>query len=217
MITTAIATIAALLASATFIWVAAIVIIIAMAIFLEHEREGWATTFFSLGIALMLWNFRSEIWSFISSSPATTIGFAITYILIGIVWSFLKWTSYVKRIFTKFKQLKLDYTATNGPITDGNRQHFNEMVYLARFKNSDGGTVSSISSKASLEEISMKITPIASKKKSVITAWISYWPVSVTATLLNNPFRHFFEWIYNNLAGYYDKITNRYKKDAFGF
>lgn len=46
--------------------------------------------------------------------------------------------------------------------------------------------------------------------------WISYWPVSIAATLLNNPFRQFFEWIYSNLSGYYDKITNRYQKDALG-
>ncbi len=33
---------------------------------LEFEKEGWATTFFSLGSALILWNFRGDIWNFIS-------------------------------------------------------------------------------------------------------------------------------------------------------
>jgi len=32
------------------------------------------------------------------------------------------------------------------------------------------------------------------------------------ATLLNNPFRKFFEWVYDNLSGYYDKITNSQKQ-----
>lgn len=216
MISTAIATIAAILASSAFIWTASIIILIAMAISLEHEREGWATTFFSLGIALFLWNFRGEIWETISANPKATIGFAVSYVVLGIVWSFVKWLSYVKTIFSKFKTIKLEFTSTNGEITDKNRQHFNELIQEAGFREYDGSKYY-VGSDDSIEKIALKITPMASKKKAVITAWISYWPVSVAATLLNNPFRHFFEWIYNNLSGYYDKITNRYKKDAFGF
>jgi len=208
-------TITAILASTTFIWTASIIILVAMAITLEFEREGWATTFFSLGTALLLWNFRSDIWNFITSSPWATISFAVTYVLVGIAWSFLKWLSYVKKIFTKFKDIKFEFIETNGDIKSDNREDFNKLINKAKFKDSDGWEVS-IHSNATLEDIGMKITPLASKKKSVITAWISYWPVSVAGTLLNNPFRQFFEWIYSNLSGYYDKITKSYKKDAFG-
>jgi hypothetical protein len=84
MISTALTAIATLLASATFLWCATIIIIIAMAIFLENEKEGWATTFFSLGIALALWNFRTDIWEFLSSNPMATFGFAASYVAIGL-------------------------------------------------------------------------------------------------------------------------------------
>ena len=83
-----------------------------------------------------------------------------------------------------------------------------------RLKDNDGDTIS-ISSKSTLEETVRKVTPVAAKKKTIITAWISYWPMSLVGTLLNNPFRHFFEWLYENLSGYYDKITNKYKQDIF--
>ena len=216
MISTAIAAIAAILASSAFIWTASIIIIIAMAVTLEYEREGWATTFFSLGIALFLWNFRGEIWEMVSANPVATFGFALTYVLVGIAWSFLKWLSYVKKIFNKFKEIKTDFIATNKDITSANRKHFNQLISDADFKKFDGRDYSPMSDET-LEEMAIKITPMASRKKSVITAWISYWPVSVAGTLLNNPFRQFFEWIYGNLSGYYDKITKRYQKDAFGF
>ena len=212
-----ITSILALLASTTFIITAVVVILIAMAILSEFEREGWATTFFSLGIALVLWNFKADIWAFVSSSPSTTIGFIVSYVLLGIVWSFLKWRSHVKGIFDKFKELKTEFIAVNGPLTNDNRKQFNQEIDDANFKGADGSTLYSLDKDDSLEKIAMKITPLASKKKSVITAWISYWPVSLGGTLLNNPFRHFFEWIYGNLSGYYDKITKRYQKDAFGF
>jgi hypothetical protein len=214
-----ITSILALLASTTFIVTAIVIILIAMAILLEFEKEGWATTFFSLGIALVLWNFKTDIWALVTSNPTATIGFAVSYVLIGIVWSFLKWRSYVKGIFEKFKDIRIEFTATNGKIDDDNRKHFNQAIVDAGFKGVDGRKLYSmdIKSDTTLEKLAVKITPLASKKKAVITAWISYWPVSLGGTILNNPFRQFFEWIYSNLSGYYDKITKRYQKDAFGF
>lgn len=215
MFTTAIATITALLASATFIWTATIIILIAMAIFLENEKEGWATTFFSLGIALVLWNFRTEIWEYLTANPTATIGFAVSYILLGIVWSFIKWRTYVMGVFNKFKEYREDFVLKNGAITSENLKEFNKKI-SNKFRYQDGSGTITFYNEKTLEDIVKEISPMASKKKSVITSWISYWPVSVAATLLNNPFRQFFEWIYSNLSGYYDKITSRYQKDALG-
>ena len=214
MISSALAAIAALLTSATFIWVASIIFIIAMAISLENEKEGWATTFFSLGIALVLWNFKADIWSFLTNNPTTTISFIIFYVVLGIVWSFMKWRSYVMSVFNKFKEYREDFVRDNGPIDKKNIKGFNSKID-EKFINHNGYTIN-IYENNTLEESVERITPLASKKKSIITSWISFWPVSVAATVLNNPFRNFFEWVYSNLSGYYDKITNRYKKDALG-
>lgn len=199
-------TITALLASTTFIIGAWIAIAITMAVLLEFEKEGWATTFFSLGIALLLWNFRTDIWTFISSNPTATIGFSLAYILAGITWSFFKWHSFVKGVFGKIKEVKDDFIRKHKAITDDNRNEFIGNVQKLRLKDADGYTFE-FSSKMTMEQVVERVTPIASKKKSIITSWISYWPVSLMATLLNNPFRKFFEWVYDNLSGYYDKIT----------
>lgn len=206
-----------LLASTIFIWAVIIVSVVLMAILLEYEREGWATTVFSLAIALVLWNFKADIWAYISAKPYSIVGFCLSYIVIGITWSFLKWRSYVKSIFDKFKKLRLEYSATNGNITDNNRGGFNILIEDAGFKDAYGRSITRIDQKASFEQIALKITPLASLKKSVISAWIAYWPVSLAGTLLNNPFKQFFDWIYSFLSGYYDIITNKHKKDAFGF
>lgn len=204
-------TITALLASATFIWSASIIAIIAMAILLENELEGWATTIFSLGLALLLWNFKMDIWSFIISNPTKTIGFILFYILAGVVWSFLKWHSYVKNIFLKIKEVKDNFIRENKEINEKNIRFFNDNLRSLKLKDADGYQFN-IDTNATFDKILEKATPVASKKKSVITSWISYWPVSLAATLLNNPFRRFFEWIYTNLSGYYDKITNSQKQ-----
>lgn len=212
------ATITAILASATFIWVVSIAVIVLMAILLEFEKEGWATTLFSIGTALILWNFRGVIWEYMTGNPSATIGFIVSYVVIGIVWSFIKWRTYVKKIFNKFKSIRLDFIAQHTVIDNSNRKHFNQLVEDAKFVDTTSpyGYTYSPSSDETIEKIVVKITPRASKKKAIITSWISYWPVSLAATLLNNPFRQFFEWIYDNISGIYDKITKRYQNDALG-
>jgi hypothetical protein len=204
-----------LFASTTFIIGAWIAIAVLVAILLEFELEGWATTFVSLGIALLMWNYRGEAWEMISQNPWPTVGFVVSYIIIGIVWSFIKWNTYVKRTFGRIKKVKDEFIAEHKEINDGNRAEFNQMIEKLRLKDSSGYTIS-VFDKTTLDDIIKKVTPVASEKKSIITAWISYWPMSLVGTLLNNPFRHFFEWLYDNLSGYYDKITNKYKQDILG-
>lgn len=207
--------ITSLLASATFIWVVTIAVLVGMAVLLEFEKEGWATTLFSLGTALILWNFRGEIWEYITGNPTATIGFVVFYVCIGIAWSFMKWRTYVKSIFGKFKEYREDFVRKNGEITSKNLKDFVRKVN-GQFKDPDGYGNVNLFEEQSLENIVKKITPLASKKKAIITSWISYWPVSLAATLLNNPFRQFFEWIYDNISGIYDKISKRYQNELLG-
>jgi len=209
MFTTAIATITALLASTTFIITSSVVILIIMALLLERELEGWATTMFSLGIALILWNYGNEILDLLTTNPTATIGFTVSYIIVGVLWSFIKWRSHVKAIFDRAKEYKNKFVLKYGEVTDKNRRQFNDGIYTS-FK------CSYINETDTFETIANKISPIASEKKSTIISWISYWPISLIGTLANNPFRKLFEFIYSSLSTYYDKITNTYKKDAFG-
>ncbi len=201
-----------LFASTTFIIGACITIAILVAILLEFEKEGWATTFVSLGIALVLWNYRAEIWDMVSQNPWPTVGFVVSYIIIGIVWSFIKWTTYVKKTLGRIKKVKDTFIAEHKEINNSNRADFNKAIENLRLKDSSGYTIS-VYDKTTLDDIIKKVTPVANEKKIIITAWISYWPMSLVGTLLNNPFRNFFEWLYDNLSGYYDKITNKYKED----
>jgi hypothetical protein len=188
------------------------IVIIAMAVLLELEKEGWATSVFSIGIALILWHFKGDTWDFIKSNPASTIGFASTYVIVGVVWSFFKWRSYVVNAFDNFKTIKKEFIAKTGEITAGNKNQFKDSLKTSEIRGRDGGRIS-IYESTSIESIIEEITPLASKKKSVITSWIAYWPVSLIATLLNDPFRKFFEWVYDRVSGFYERITSHYKKE----
>lgn len=201
-----------LFASAAVVWCTFFAFFLAIAVLLEYEREGWATTITSLGLALAIWLNKETVFEFLKTHPSQILGFAGAYILVGVVWSFFKWQLYVKKAFVGLKTLKADFIRTNGPINEENKKGFNKLVGKADNIKAAGGYSVMVGDNISLEDIVNQIAPVASKKKSVITSWISYWPISLTATLLNNPFRHFFEWLYEHLSGLYERITDSNKK-----
>lgn len=194
-----------------FLIIAAIVMIIA----LECQREGLASTFFSLAIALVLYTHGSEIWGFITQNAATTVYFAIGYVILGLGWSFLRWNEKVKAIFKKFVRIRNEFAEKQGLITAEEKEESHKKFILKleyQFKNGDNRFIDFYSHDTN-ETIINKITPKGVKHKALIVSWISYWPLSVIGTLLNNPFRRFFEFIYESVSGFYDEIVKRQKNN----
>lgn len=182
--------------SAPFVLSAIIIIAVIMAVLLEFEKEGWTTILFSLGIALSLWVYKSEIWNFISTSPLSTLLFSLSYIVAGLVWSLFKWEVYIRNRVDVYESLKSEFLREKEI-----KNNWNDWIYC--LNGHMGGHFRDEYSPVQVADI---IIPKANEKKSLIVSWISYWPMSLGATLLNNPFRKFFEWIYGMVSGIYDKI-----------
>lgn len=198
-----------ILSSLAFITVFITVAIIVTIVLLEREKEGFANGVVSLILGLLLWNYSRDIWISTSTNVATTVYFAVGYVIIGVIWSFIKWNEKVKKIFTKFKSIKNNFIIEHGDIDVDNMKYLNSELdnkfTKTRFYSSD-----------TFETISKKITPIGFENKSLIISWISYWPLSFLGTLLNNPFKRFFSWIYNSVSRFYDYIGNKHKNEVFG-
>lgn len=201
-------TITLLMTSLTFLWVGSVALIILMAIFLENELEGWATTLFSVALGLTFLTYWHDIFNYVSTTPLNVVLGLLGYVVLGIVWSILKWAFYNRNVFRKFSDIKATFIEKNGPITDNNIKGFADKIYFSDF------TGENILSSKTIEEVVEKISPKAKYKKGLIVSWISYWPVSFIATILNDPFRRFFEWVYENVYTVYEKITQSYKTSA---
>lgn len=210
-----ITTITALLASSVFVWSFIIGTIITMIVLLEYEKQGWATTFFSLGIALILWNYKTEILNYLTTNPTNIVIFFVSYVIIGVIWSFIKWNDYVKSIFRKAQEIKDDFVHTYGEINDETKKQFISKINSSSLRDGYYGHELNLPKDTSFEKIAKEIAPIASRKKATITSWVSYWPISLLGTMLNNPFKKFFEWIYNSISKFYDKIVTSHQKNAF--
>lgn len=182
---------------------------IAIMISLENEEEGWASGMLSFVLALLLWNYGKDLWSFVSTNISTTIYFSLGYVILGMGWSILKWNEFVKKKVEKFKKIRSEYLERNENFTDTDRIHLKSLCdYLRNFDFKVWG-----SDVESMKDIIVKIMPNGTDNKASIIAWISYWPLSLTATLLNNPFRRLWLYVYSLCSGVYDKISMSHAKD----
>jgi hypothetical protein len=182
---------------------------IAIMVSLENEEEGWASGIVSFVLALLLWNYGKDLWAFVSTNIATTVYFSLGYVILGMGWSILKWNEFVKKKVAEFKKLRTQYMDTNEKFKESDSIHLKSLCdYLRNHGFKVWG-----SDVKSMKEIVVKIMPSGTDNKASIIAWISYWPLSLTATLLNNPFRRLWLYIYSLCSGVYDKISMSHAKD----
>lgn len=184
---------------------------IIMIVSLETNKEGVASTFFSLATALVIWSYGPDLWALITNNILTTVYFSVGYVILGLIWSFIKWNQKVAKIFKLFSKLKAKFIEKNGEITKANKKDFFKTLEYKFWYSDYSGKKGYFNDDNSLEEVIKDITPKGIDNKAKIVSWIAYWPLSLIGTLLNDPFRRFFEWIYELVSGVYDKITQAQK------
>jgi hypothetical protein len=184
-----------------------IIFIILISAMVEMENSGWATTFFSISIVLLFWHYWSDIWGWIAQNPADTFIFIGGYIVGGVIWSIIKWKSYISGSARHFEYLKNKFIAEVGQIG----ANWNKWISVLN-KNSHKLNNSSFYEKDEPGDIIKKLTISANEKKSVIVSWIAYWPMSIAATLLNDPIRRLMSYIYDRISGIFQRMSNNSAK-----
>ena len=186
-----------------------IILVLSMIVLLENEREGWVTTFLSLGVALWLFNYNTIIWDYITTNPLMIVGFIIGYIVIGVGWSFVKWGSYIKTKLRPFVECKNNFITQHGEFNDNEPNPGETNELWERFKEHYRNTGEGLGDGKSFKSIINRLRPSAAYQRGAIISWVSYWPLSIIGTLLNDPLRRFFGWVYDGISGYYDKLTDK--------
>lgn len=192
-------------------WVIVGITLTVLIILLENEKEGWAASLTSIGIAVLIYYYHVEILNYLQENLGQVILFAVGYVVAGIIWSFLKWTSYIKQIIRKFVGLKEKFISKNGEITNKNLFDFTKKIK----DNFEGYITTEDTVEKQMKEIKSVIIPKPNSKKSVIVSWIGYWPLSLIGTLLNDPFRRFFGFVYESVSKFYVHITNKQTENIF--
>lgn len=154
---------------------------------------GVADFFFGTGIYATVWH-----------QPITAVGFVLAYIGLGVAWSFPKWWFYVRRIrdqytdalqrYKRHARIPLEQKLTQDQI-DGFFRHVHEYGYM--------------STEGYRESWSTVMPVQASKNKNKILVWMMYWPFSLVWTLIDEPFKKAFYFLFDQIKGLYQSISER--------
>lgn len=179
----------------------------------ETENFGWATvTLVLCGVAsaaLGHWLHIYSVLDFIRDHGVWTLAYVGVYVCVGVVWSFAKWFSFLMGFRDSFRSLKEGFLKSrdmdpNGQVPDNLRSAFKDYIRQNAGWNNQY--------KHQLWEMER---PRASKNKARITAWSAFWPFSFVGTLLNDPVRRLFNFLFNQFKALYQKMADHvFRKDV---
>lgn len=193
------------------------VLFVVECILTETESFGWATiTLIVTGVASVflhnLWHDVPSALDFVKAHGIFTLAYVGAYVGVGIVWSFVKWFSYLMSFRDAFRQQKeaffkskgLDGLLVTAPVPEEHKAAFEKFIQdNVRWTGEHRG------------QLLLMERPRASKNKARITAWASFWPFSFVGTLLNDPVRRLFNLLFNWFKALYQQMADWvFRQDA---
>lgn len=172
-------------------WLLFSVFLIAEIACLEKNNGGGATfavlLFGGTMLALGDWN----PFPVMIADPLWAIEMVGAYFLCGAVWSVIKWYFHGLNIRDEYRTVKSRFFNTEGIVGDKIPQKLVSKWENTIERNFPNG-----------------VPPKAMDNKASILMWMSHWPFSFIWTLINDPIRRIFMFIYARIANLMQKISN---------
>ena len=203
----------------TLILIGVIVILWTHETYYDDEYDdnlGWSHTIFIVLMCLFAYKFK-YIWTDIKADPLLILKYFGSYILIGIIWAFIKWYSYLKNLSSKYETTKsialsvLNETSSYIKASEEEKKKCLHEALYDRFRSEPSGKKIKIEKKNGAYTISV---PTANNNKSLIISWISHWPISLVWTLINDPVKKLINYIFIHIKSIFQKISDHVFRDT---
>lgn len=199
-----------------------------------HNRPGAFTTVILAMLAILEFGTNIHPITFIFHDPITAALYVSGYVAIGIIYIFLKWTSFVYSFRSKFDDIKqklLDqiveyernYSANCKPskgmspgwLNSESINNIGDKDWKASFLDlSEIGTMR-LYEKASCELKVNRVPLQVRDYKFRLYMWWAAWPLSMIWTIINDPIRRFANWIWKLIYETTHDTLQRISTNAF--
>jgi len=201
-----------------------LVLFVIEAVLTEVEHWGWATTVLIATVVGLHFLHIFSVLDFIKEHTVEALVGSSGYIAVGVVWSFIKWFSFLmgfrdayreqKEKFFEFKKLPTNSNLTpelEEEFLNGLSDGYRPPRYI---KGPDGKEVLDIiikwnSDTKSYKSNSLNVRPRAAKNKARITSWGTFWPFSMVGTIINDPLRRLWNFLWGQLKALYQHMSDR--------
>ncbi len=161
---------------------------------------------FGAGLVLVafIWIMSSVNDISVIANPLLWLKWAALYLVIGVVWSVIKWFSFLHKQKDILNNLKEDCVETEGiglvdkKVSDSDWPTF--VKFLKDHSYAPNGH-DKIKKRAD-------VVPTVKGRFGDLTRWIIWWPMSAFWTILNDPLRRVAEAIVRALKGIYTNMAN---------
>lgn len=207
-----------------------VVILLGLILLLIENQKPIFAGFVLLGASFLYWTFWDissfKAFQYLANNPSAIFSLAISFIAVGIVYSFLRWHSLLmnardeildKRadIIDRYSILentqigKLEIAAK---LRDHDLISMRQVIRGTRYSGyeriPESLEVEYLNNLLKLN-LTETIAPVANDHKTEIISWIIYWPFSLLWYLIDDPLKKFGKFLYRNLVSIYDKMSKR--------
>jgi hypothetical protein len=181
-----------------------IAIFVVECLLLEVEHWGFATLLLvATGVGCQFLHV-ADIWGFITSHTVDFLLYVLAYLGTGVVWSFIKWFSFLVGFRDEFREVRdAWYSAHNLKVGDAltpeQQKDLDDSYCYKTYKGQ-----------------ALLYKPKAVKNKRRITCWMAYWPFSVVGTIINDPIRRLFKFLFNSFKALYQRIADHVFRNEVG-
>lgn len=173
-------------------WVFITASVIAMLTFINFQKGAAATVVAALTILGFQFYGGIDIFGHVKNHPLALLAYGGIYALCGMGTGVFKWWRFVRNNRAKYLEAKAEF------IEDGK-----SMTEWPRYR--DAGDY---------HAIKFIFEPVARQHKAAITMWMTYWPLVLVWTVINDPVRKFFRMMYESVTGLLERISKNAFKDV---
>ncbi len=168
--------------------------------------EGEESHTFGAGLVLVgfVWIMSSVNDISVIANPLLWLKWVTVYLVVGIVWSVIKWFSFLHKQKDKLNKLKEFYIKRNDLELIAKRISDSDWLGFVKYLSD------SCYAPNGYDKIEKRsdVIPTVRGRFSDLTRWIVWWPMSAFWTILNDPLRRIAEALVRTLKGVYTNIAN---------
>ena len=173
-------------------WLFTAAVITAMLTFINFNKGAAATVVAAITVLGFQFYGGYDIFGYVKHNPWSLATYIGIYAALGVVTGVFKWWRYVRNERAKYLEAKAEFLSDGKSLNDWPRYR-------------DQGDYNAIK---------FTFEPVARRHKAVITMWMSYWPLVLVWTVINDPVRKFFRMVYDSLGGMLEAISKSAFKDV---
>ena len=185
------------LVGSLWFWLLLAVETIVLVVLLEWDQGAIATLTFVATLLVLQFLGDVNLFGYVIEHPLTVALGAAGYFVLGTLWAIAKWWFYVREQRSWYDELRSAFLGmhrleSHSAMPEELQSQWQRCVEMAT-KN----------------RRRLDVRPLAARHKAGILHWMSYWPWSLSWTILKDPVRKAFLTIYHNIAEHLQEISDR--------